>query len=172
MIDPNDPDCKERKMPFLQNAVIGGKNITVFPVPVVVPTNVFNTSRENVIRLNLGRRLESMSLFQLNALLSELDVLLQIDTEWPICLYSCGEANHAIISAAEMVGSVRGVIEAAKTKVTTTVDKTPASVPPAPSPSGVEIVGAANLNRTLFWGGVIAVMILAANKLQGGTSSV
>ena len=159
-------------MPFLQNAVIGGKNITIFPVPTHVPWNVFNTSRENVIRLNLGRKLESMSIFQLNALLSELDVLLQIDTEWPICLYACGTKSHAIISASSMVGAVKGVIEAAKTKVTTEFKPGPVSTPPAPAPTAVEIVGQANLNRTLFWGGVIAVMILAANKLQGGTHRV
>lgn len=151
-------------MPFLQNAIIASKNVTVFPVPIVVPANVFNTSRENVIRLNLGRRLESFSLAQLNSLLFEIEGLLLLDVAWPVCLYSCGEANHAIVSAADIAEAVKGTIAALRANPATVP-----SPPPAPKPGALEFLSPSAFNRTLFWGGLVAVTILLANQLQGGT---
>jgi hypothetical protein len=148
-------------MPFLQTAIVGNQVITVFPVPIVVPVNVLNTSRENVVRMNLARRLESFSVSQLSSLLTEIEALLLLDPEWPVCLYSCGEANHAIVSAAEIAQAIKGAIEFVKAQASI--------VPPAPKPGIAEGVSSIALNRTLFWGGVVAVTILLANQFIGGT---
>lgn len=159
---------------FLQEAVIGGKSITTFVIPVRVPLNVYNTSRENAARMNLSKQLELMSATNLSLFLAELVGLASIDTEWPICLFSCGEANHIIFSVSEIAQAVSGEIEARK--------KTPAtSVSPSASPTAtsqktpITNSGASTginpsfIQGTIFWGGIAAVVILLARQFQGGT---
>jgi len=151
-------------MGYLKDTVLDRKYVTVFPIAIWGPLNVSNSSRENAIRTNLGRNLEKMTLVQLDALLQELRGRILIDPEWPVCLHACGQANHAVLSAAEIGSAVAGVIHARKQAAAAA-----AKEPPAPTPNGGELL-APSFKRTLFWGGAALAAVLLVNQIQGGTN--
>lgn len=170
-------------MGFLTQTVVDGKNLTVFPIRVSIPLNAFNTSRENAARKNLATQLETFTLVQLDALLTEVRDLTLIDTEWPICVFACGAANHIIFSAAEVAAAVRGEIEfrklfpgargaatlpGAPSTILETIQKAAGTpTPKAAAPAPVVAAKSFDIGRTLFWGGMAALAYLAATRIGG-----
>ena len=146
-------------MPFITQKVINGRELTIFPIILAAPLSVSGSSRQNAIRVNVGKHLENLELVQLETLQEEVTNLVLIDPDWPICVALCDSNNIATISASELLQSVQGEIRFLMDMSETFPALTPA---PAPKPEPKPTVPKSGDTTKLLWGGaaILALLLL------------
>lgn len=153
-------------MPFLRVV----NNVTVFPVKLRTPLSVSGSSRENAIRTNVGKQLETMTLFQLEEFQQELEGLILINPDWQICIASCDSKSMATLTAGAILQAVQGEVEfrkmfpgprgaALEPGAPSTFQPTPP--PPAPGP-GEQMLPSAKRSNILWGLGLLLALAVVA----------
>jgi hypothetical protein len=144
--------------------------LTVFPVKIRVPLSVSDSSRENAIRTNVGKQLETMTLVQLEDLQNELEGLVLINPDWPICIAACDTRSMATLTVGALLQAVQGEVDFRKMfpgpRGAALEPGAPSVIPPAPPPpapgAGERLLPSAK-KRKLLWAGAL-VLVLALVK--------